>query len=183
MSASRRLVLGLAAAVLLLGVLQLVPYGRAHTNPPDGRRVAFDAPGTEQLVRRACYDCHSNRTRWPWYASVAPMSWRVQSHVDEGRARLNFTAFDPASEDVADAAGEAAETVSKGEMPPADYLLAHPEARLTASEKEALAAGLSRTFAGFGEGAGRGEGADRSAPREKSSRQAARDGGRDRDRD
>ena len=151
MLATRKLGLALSVPILLFAAVQLVPYGRDHTNPPDGTLASFDAQGTEQLAKRACYDCHSNRTQWPWYSVIAPVSWRIQSHVDEGREKLNFTAFDAASEDMADAAGEAGETVTEGEMPPADYLLAHPEARLTAAEKRALVAGLNRTFAAFAE--------------------------------
>lgn len=141
------------AALLLLAAslvaVQLVPYGRQHVNPPDGLLASFDSPATRELAEQACFDCHSNRTRWPWYASIAPMSWRIQRHVDEGREKLNFTAFDPMSEEVAEAAGEAGESVAKGEMPPKDYLLLHPEARLTAAEKEALRRGLDATFAPF----------------------------------
>lgn len=165
MSATRKLGLTLTVSALLFAALQVVPYGRDHTNPPEGTLAAFDAPGTEQLAKRACYDCHSNRTKWPWYSAIAPISWRIQSHVQEGREKLNFTEFDAASKDMAEAAGEAGESVTKGEMPPADYLLAHPEARLTAAEKRALVAGLDRTFAAFAESEGRqapgGEAGDR----------------------
>jgi hypothetical protein len=156
MLATRRLGLALGVPILLLAVLQLVPYGRNHSNPPDGTLASFDSPGTEQLAKRACYDCHSNRTNWPWYSAIAPVSWRIQRHVDEGREKLNFTAFNAANADMADAAGEAGETVTKGEMPPADYQLAHPESRLTAAEKQTLVAGLDRTFAAFAEGGGKG---------------------------
>lgn len=158
MPASRRLGVTLIVVAMLFVTLQLVPYGRAHTNPPDGARVAFADAGTEALARQACFDCHSNHTRWPWYSSIAPVSWRIQSHVIEGRLKLNFTAFDAASEDMADAAGEAAEAVSKGEMPPADYRLAHPEARLSAAERKMLADGLGRSFAAYSEN---GSGHDR----------------------
>lgn len=164
MAVSRKLALGLSVPVLLFAAIQLVPYGRAHTNPPDGTLIAFDSPRTEELAKRACFDCHSNRTKWPWYSNLAPISWRIQTHVDEGREHLNLTAFDAASERMADAAGEAGEVIEKREMPPADYLLAHPEARLTAAEKLELAAGLDRTLAPFAEGGGRrgrgGEGAE-----------------------
>lgn len=155
MFTTRKLGLALTVSVLLFAALQVVPYGRDHTNPPDGTLATFDAPGTEQLAKRACYDCHSNRTKWPWYSAIAPISWRIQSHVQEGREKLNFTAFNAASKDMAEAAGEAGETITKGEMPPADYLLAHPEARLTAAEKRTLAAGLDKTFAAFAENEGR----------------------------
>ena len=155
MNRSRSLLTIFGVLILVLGAVQVVPYGRRHTNPPDGTLAAFDSPQTRALAERACYDCHSNHTEWPWYASLAPVSWRIQHHVDEGREKLNFTAFDGANEKMADAAGEASETVTKGEMPPADYLLMHPEARLTASEKATLAKGLDVTFAAFAE---KGEG-------------------------
>jgi len=160
MARPRTLALVLGVSVLLFAAIQLVPYGRNHANPPDGSLVAFDSPATEDLAKRACYDCHSNRTKWPWYSNIAPLSWRIQKHVDEGREKLNLTAFDPAAKEMSEAAGEAGETVTKGEMPPNDYLLAHPEARLTVAEKKTLVAGLDRTFAAFAEGgekAGNGE--------------------------
>jgi len=149
---TRKVALAIAAPVLLIAGLQAVPYGRDHTNPPDGAVATFDSPATKALAERACFDCHSNRTKWPWYSSIAPISWRIQNHVDEGRGKLNFTAFEARSEKMTEAAGESGEAVTKGEMPPADYLLAHPEARLSAAEKQALAAGLDRTFAAFAEG-------------------------------
>jgi len=129
---SNRKIVTLSIAVALVFLLaQLVPYGREHTNPPEGTLASFDSPVTKDLAQRACFDCHSNRTRWPWYASVAPVSWRIQHHVAEGREKLNFSAFDPAIEKVADAAGEAGQSVTRREMPPVDYLVMHPEARLT----------------------------------------------------
>jgi hypothetical protein len=156
LSPSRAALLAIGIPVALLLLIQLVPYGRKHTNPPPGAGVAWDSPRTLELARRACFNCHSNETEWPWYSSIAPMSWRIQHHVDEGREKLNFTAFDAAGEKMTEAAGEAAETVTKNEMPPQDYLLAHPEARLSADEKRALVAGLEATFAAYAEGGGKG---------------------------
>jgi hypothetical protein len=152
MSTRRLFALGIALPVLVIAALQLVPYGRDHAVPPDGQLARFDSPQTEALVKKACFDCHSNRTRWPWYSSLAPVSWRIQSHVNEGREALNFTALATASKDGAEAAGEAGETVGKGEMPPRDYLLLHPEARLSAADRQALVRGLDATFAAFVEG-------------------------------
>lgn len=180
MNRSRSLLTIFGVLILVLGVIQVVPYGRYHLNPPDGTLAAFDTQETRALAERACYDCHSNHTRWPWYASLAPVSWRIQHHVDEGREKLNFTAFDAGNEKMADAAGEASESVTKGEMPPADYLLMHPEARLTASEKAALAKGLDVTFAAFaekGEAGGKGEASEKGESVEKEA------GGKDADRD
>lgn len=151
MSASRRLVLLFAIPVAVFAAIQLAPFGHDHSAPPDGTRPAWDSPRTQQLAERACLDCHGNQTRWPWYSNIAPVSWRIQDHVQAGRAKLNFSAFDPAVEEVAEAAGEAGETVTKKEMPPFDYLLAHPEARLTVDERRALAQGLDVMFASFKE--------------------------------
>ncbi len=146
---NRALGIALGALLVLLLAIQLVPYGRNHTHPPAGLLPAWDSPRTLELARQACFDCHSNETRWPWYASIAPVSWRIQHDVFEAREKLNFSAFDAGNQKVAEAAGEAAETVTKGEMPPRDYLLMHSEARLSAAEKRALAAGLGATFAAF----------------------------------
>lgn len=161
MSGIRTISMTITISALALAAVQLVPYGRNHASPPDGQPAAFDSRRTEELAQRACFDCHSNRTKWPWYASLAPISWRIQSHVEGGRRALNFTALDTATEDGAEAAGEAGETIQKGEMPPSDYVLMHPEARLTASERKELAAGLDRTFAALTEAGPNETGLDR----------------------
>ena len=149
MPGSRAPIVALFAALALFGLIQFVPYGRAHSRPPSGATPAWDSPRTLALARRACFDCHSNETRWPWYASVAPVSWRLQTHVDGGRRRLDFTAFAADDRHMTHAAGEAGNAVAKGEMPPSDYLLMHAGARLSADEKQALAQGLDATFAAY----------------------------------
>jgi mono/diheme cytochrome c family protein len=141
----RWLLVGLGALAVLFLVAQLVPYGRDHANPPVTKEVAWSSPATERLVAGACYDCHSNRTTWPWYASIAPVSWLVQHDVDEGRATLNFSEWDrPQSADAA----EIVEAVREGEMPPLQYELLHGAARLSSAERDALARGLETTLAG-----------------------------------
>jgi hypothetical protein len=143
----RRVLLG-AAAILIVGMLaiQLVPYGRDHTNPPVTGEPAWDSPATRDLAVIACFDCHSNETKWPWYANIAPISWRLQRHVDEGRAKLNFSEWGTREQE----AGELVEVVREGEMPPWDYLLLHPEARLSDADKQALIEGLGSTFGAGG---------------------------------
>jgi hypothetical protein len=130
----------------LLVLIQLVPYGRNHTNPPKRVEPAWDSPATRELAVRACYDCHSNETVWPWYSRVAPASWLVQRDVENGRHELNFSEWDRPQEE----ADEAAQMVRKGKMPLSYYLPAHPDARLSAPEKEALIAGLTATLGGEG---------------------------------
>ena len=132
---------GVVVIVGGLLLIQLVPYGRDHDNPPVVAEPAWDSPQTRELAVRACYDCHSNETEWPWYSNVAPVSWLVQRDVDEGREELDFSEWNLSQE-----GDESAETVREGSMPPSQYLLTHPEARLTDAELAALEAGLVGTF-------------------------------------
>ncbi len=136
--------LRVALILVLVAVvgIQFVPGGRDHTNPPVTGSPEWDSPRTEELARRACFDCHSNETKWPWYSHVAPLSWRIQEHVRHGREELNFSEFDRPQRH----AHEAAEEVEEGKMPLRDYLLAHPEARLSDGERAELIAGLAATF-------------------------------------
>jgi hypothetical protein len=129
-----------AAFAFLLVAIQFIPYGRHHTNPLVTAAVTWDSRETETLVRGACFDCHSNETRWPWYSHVAPASWLVQSDVDEGRRKLNF------SEGNLKEIEEVAEVVSEGEMPPWFYRPAHRKARLSVEQKQALVRGIHATF-------------------------------------
>ncbi len=143
----RKLALRLAVVlVLILLAIQLVPYGRSHRNPPVVLEPPWDSPATRTLAERACFDCHSNLTRWPWYSHVAPVSWLVQHDVDEGRAKLNFSEWNVAQRE----AGEASEVVREGEMPPRIYTWTHEPARLDATQGQQLAAGLARTLGGRG---------------------------------
>jgi hypothetical protein len=114
----------------------------AHTNPPVTHSVQWDAPATEQLARRACFDCHSNETRWFWYSYIAPVNFLVVHDVDEGRAKMNFSTGRELE------GGEMIEQIERGEMPPGKYLVLHPDASLSAAEKEQLIAGLRATFRG-----------------------------------
>jgi mono/diheme cytochrome c family protein len=137
-----------AAAGFLL--IQFVPYGRAHDNPLVVAEPNWDSPQTRELAERACFDCHSNETDWPWYASVAPVSWLVQRDVDRGREHLNFSDWNQNHAEHGHEGHEPEEmgkTVLEGEMPPASYLLNHSEARLTDAERAALAEGLAATAA------------------------------------
>jgi hypothetical protein len=138
-----------ALTALVLGlVIQLVPFGRDHSNPPVSGEPAWDSPRTRELTRRACFDCHSNEVHWPWYSRIAPISWLVQHDVDEGRAAVNFSEWSRPQEE----ASESAEVLREGEMPPRAYLLLHPEARLTADERTMLATGLAATLGESHEG-------------------------------
>jgi len=132
--------------VIVAGVvlIQLVPYGRNHTNPPVQSEPNWDSPQTRELASTACFDCHSNETDWSrWYTNVAPASWLVQRDVDEARQKLNFSEWDQGGKPRE--VDELWEVLEKGEMPPSQYLLLHSEAKLTPAEVEQLIAGFEAT--------------------------------------
>jgi hypothetical protein len=142
----RRLVKGVAVVVGLVAALfvlmQAVPYGRAHTNPPVVQEPAWDSPRTRELAVRACFDCHSNETRWPAYSHVAPFSWVLQRDVDMGRSVMNFSEWTLPN----DLASESGTGALRVEMPPRGYRMMHGHAQLTHEETIELARGLNATF-------------------------------------
>jgi len=109
-----------------------------RTNPPVRTRVP--APGDVQsILRRACYDCHSNETKWPWYSYVAPASWFVVDHVNHGRGDLNFSewpAYDIEAEE--HAFKDIEEQIEKGQMPLRSYTWLHTDAKLSEVDRETL---------------------------------------------
>ena len=129
-------------AALLLGVAQFIQPER--TNPPTDSVFAFEAvakpdPDLVTIVQRACYDCHSHRTVWPWYRGIAPVSWLVADDVKDGRAHLNFSQWNLYSPETArKRLKEACQEVRKGEMPLWNYRLMHPEARLSDEEVQTI---------------------------------------------
>lgn len=126
----------IAALAVTALAIQLVPVDR--TNPPNDGEVPA-SPEVRSILRRACYDCHSNETVWRWYSHVAPVSWLVARDVHEGRAALNFTAWnaiDPGKQ--TKLIRESWEEVSEGEMPPGLYLPLHRDAMLTAADRKLL---------------------------------------------
>jgi len=126
----------IAAVVVVLAAAQFVPLSR--TNPPVETEVP--APdGVREILRRSCYDCHSNETRWPWYAHVAPISWLVVHDVNHARKHMNFSTWNAYSEKKsAKHFEEIWENVEEGEMPLWYYLPLHPEARLSDADKQAI---------------------------------------------
>jgi mono/diheme cytochrome c family protein len=131
----------LVAVPVLALAIQLVPYGRNHSNPPGRIEPAWDRTETRELARRACFDCHSNETVWPAYAGIAPVSWLIQHDVDEGRQKVNFSEWQRPQEE----SQEAAKSVAEREMPPRMYTLLHPEAGLNPEERSLLIRGLQAT--------------------------------------
>ena len=138
------LVVSAAATVMVIGLaIQAVPYGRSHAQGPVTGEPQWVDAETRELMVRACFGCHSNQVEYPSYASVAPISWMVQSHIDEGREAVNYSEFATNPGD----AEESFEVVKEGSMPPAYYTRfgLHPEARLTPEEMKTLLNGLQNT--------------------------------------
>jgi hypothetical protein len=134
----RKVVIIAGAVVVLFLAIQLVPVDRS--NPPV---VAdFDGPpDVEAVLRGSCYDCHSHETEWPWYSYVAPSSWLVAHDVEEAREHLNLSSwgtYDARRQ--AKLAEEMWEEVEDGEMPLLMFRLAHPDARLTETDRATLRA-------------------------------------------
>jgi len=99
------------------------------------------APGEIMaLLKRSCYDCHSNHTRWPWYSHVAPVSWEVDSHVKNGRNWLNFSIWNRYSKEKKQKLYKGIAKSIDWKMPPADYMWIHKDARLTPQERQAIKA-------------------------------------------
>ncbi len=135
--------LKLAAGVLVVTFIVIQFANPSLTNPPvpPGRDLmATNPPPPEaaELLRRACYDCHSFETRWPWYAHVAPLSWWVVGHMRDGREALNFSDWPHDNpEDATELLDEIVRDVQHHKMPLPSYtwLGMHKEARLTEEQR------------------------------------------------
>lgn len=121
--------------IVLLIVIQFIRPERNIENNPS-RNDIFHKTGhpieISASVQSACYDCHSNRTAYPWYASVAPVSWFIANHVNEGKEHLNFSNWkllDKAQQQ--HALEEIVEVLEKQEMPLKPYQWLHSEAKMT----------------------------------------------------
>jgi Haem-binding domain len=132
----------LVVGICLLLFAQFV--GPAKTNPltDQSKTLAANAqvdPKVGQILDRSCGDCHSNNTRWPWYSNVAPVSWFVINHVDEGRHDLNFSEwgnYDKRRQNVR--LSQMCDLVKAGEMPLSSYTPLHPGTKPSADEVKAI---------------------------------------------
>jgi cytochrome c551/c552 len=132
----RRIWYGIGGAVALLALAQLIPVG--HTNPPAAGEI--DAPpDVSAILHRACYDCHSNETVWPWYSHVAPVSWLVASDVSEGRENVNFSEWGKlTAAQRTKKQRKAGHEVSGGDMPEWYYVPMHSRARLSDADRKVI---------------------------------------------
>lgn len=121
-------------------VLQLIPVDR--TNKPIDKKQNFvdvlqPPKQVQEILKNACYDCHSNEVKYPKYAYVAPISWSVKHHINEGRERVNFSEWASYNAEQKDhILGEVIESVQNKEMPFNGYIPMHPEANLTDAQRK-----------------------------------------------
>lgn len=128
--------------LLALGIIQFIRPDK--TNPPIDESKTFQShmqvpENIAAILAKACYDCHSHQTHWPWYSNFAPVSWLLAHDVEEGRKHLNFSTWGNYKESrkvekLSQMAGE----VTDGKMPMPIYVLMHSEAKLTEQEKKDL---------------------------------------------
>ena len=127
----KRLIFSIIVALVLIQILPLL----LETNPPVVAEPKWNSPQTRELAKRACFDCHSNETIWPWLVTL---------DVFRGRRHLNFSEWVPSQGGRGDGGlDEAVEQIQRGKMPLANYVSLHPAANLTETEKQQLIDGLS----------------------------------------
>ncbi len=135
----KTVLLGLVA-VLLVG--QFIRPKKNHSATPAAGDITLNhptSPEVKQLLTVACYDCHSNNTRYPWYAEIQPAGWFLASHVEDGKRHLNFSEFGNYSRKRAlSKLEEIKEVVEDHEMPLESYTLIHSDAQLSDDQIELL---------------------------------------------
>ena len=144
---TRNIILGIVGiGIIGFVIFQVIPGGSINAdfaspgNPPVTYTINWDSPQTEKLARAACFDCHSNETRYPWYSSFAPVAWLVNQDINQGRKKMNFSTGSKLFSD------EMEKNIEEGNMPKPLYLPLHPEANLTPEQKKQLIDGLIATF-------------------------------------
>ena len=122
--------------------IQLIRPERTNPSVEPGQTLQAQLdlpPDAEAILRRSCYDCHSNETFWPWYSGIAPVSWLIARDVEEGRRSLNFSEWGTyKTGKVLSMLERICDETTFGEMPLSSYLVLHPSARLTAAEVQTL---------------------------------------------
>jgi hypothetical protein len=129
-------ILGALAAAFALLQLANAP----HVNPPvqNPFPITNAPPQVQALFRAACYDCHSDETRWPWYSHIAPVSWLVASDVNRGRKEINLSEWPADPTRAARRMEDMSDEIDYHEMPLAKYTLIHADARLTDDQRKAM---------------------------------------------
>jgi hypothetical protein len=141
MKLQKKILAGVAVIFLALQLVRPAENVAATPGPGDLLVRSAAAGPVRRLLAGACYDCHSDQTRYPWYAEIEPVGWWLAGHVRDGRAVLNFSTFGALSaKEAVHRLDQCVDTVNHGEMPPGSYQLMHGDARLGPEEKALLTA-------------------------------------------
>ena len=136
----KKILLGL---LVLLLAIQFIRQSKNFAPAPSPADIQIRhplPPETRRILETACYDCHSNYTRYPWYAEVQPVSWWLADHIKEGKSHINFSEFDRLTpKRAARKLEQCADEVTDGGMPLTSYKFIHAEARLTDAQRKTLA--------------------------------------------
>lgn len=151
----KKRILYIVLAIVLVAQFFQPDRSAPPIDPANDMLVMTGAPDDiKAMVHSACYDCHSDRSTYPWYSYVTPVNFWLQDHINEGREKMNFSRWnDPASREEA---GECAEVLREGEMPPKNYAFIHGHAKLTADQRAQLAAWFSAVMPATQESGGEG---------------------------
>ena len=142
-------ILGLGILGLLL--IQFIPFGHTRTNPPVISEPTWSSTQARADVKDHCFQCHSNETQWTWYSNIAPASWLIAMDVIEGRQRFNFSDWTHKPGELDEMVAE----IQRGGMPPIQYWIFHPHARMNTQQKQELITALQTSInkeAAFGLG-------------------------------
>ncbi len=136
MSKTRKI---LVPIILILGLIQFIPNEHPQASADASDAFTTDNAEVQGILDKACMDCHSNNSTYPWYAEVTPVNMWIDGHIEHGREHLNFSDWNSlSSEDLNHAKEEIVEVVEKKEMPMLFYWLIHWDAKLTDAERETL---------------------------------------------
>lgn len=127
--------------VIFIGIQFIRPN---RTNPPIVESETLEASikipeNIDEILKRSCSDCHTNKTDYPWYSNVAPVSWKVVEHIEDGRKHLNFSKWNTYSKErKMRKLEEVCEEIKSGEMPHSQYLWIHRDADLSENDKNTM---------------------------------------------
>lgn len=137
----KKIGIGLVIILILMQFKQIDKTNPEYTDTEDFITITQPPVEIAALIKTACYDCHSHQAKYPWYSNVAPISWILEHHIEEGRQHLNFSTWTAYSEKkAAHKLEECAEEVEADNMPMKPYVAIHSEAKMTAEQKTALVA-------------------------------------------
>ncbi len=139
-------ILKIIAIVLIVGFVVIQFIRPDRTNPPIVQAETIEATtqvpeNVHAILKRSCSDCHSNETTYPWYSNIAPFSWLLADHINEGRRELNYSVWNTyTAKKKRHKMDEICEQIQSGEMPHNQYLWLHTDAKLSEDDKKILCA-------------------------------------------